>query len=189
VIHISSAEKIDKNTYLFTAVVTDNQKIVSVKVKSSSAEQRLDADPVNPGIYKAKASLDPAQCTIIAEDIGGNVYQTHIQNIMTQNVIHLLSPGWNLVQIPNSYGRIPIDGTSLFGLALEPLLMSRDLNNMSGSLPLPHIEAVWTYDVYRGYLVNSDTGIAEFNYYEPGGVYWIKVSEDYPFESVLSVIV
>jgi len=190
VIHISSAEKTDKNTYLFTAVVTDNQKIVSVKVKSSSAEQPLEADPVNPGIYKAKvASMDPAQCTIVAEDIGGNVYQTNIQNIIEQNVIHLLSPGWNIVQIPNSCGRIPTDSTSITGLALEPLLTARGLNNVSGTLPLPRIETVWTYDPYLGYLVNSDTGIVEFSYYEPGRVYWIKVSEDYPFESALSPIV
>ena len=189
VIHASSAEKIDKNTYLFAAVVTDNQKIVSVKVRSSLAEQQLEIDPENPGLYMARVTgLDPAQCTIVAEDIGGNVYQTHIQSIMTRNVVQMLSPGWNVVQIPNSCARVPVYGTSLLGLALEPLLVARDLNNVSGSLPLPRIEAVWTYDPYRGYLVNSDTGITEFSHYEPGRVYWVKVSEDYPLDSVLSLI-
>ena len=190
VIHVTSAEKIDKNAYMFTAVATDNQKIMSVKVKSSSAEQRLELDPLNLGVYKSMITgLDPAQCTVVAEDIGGNVYQTYIQNIIKNNVISVLSPGWNVVQIPNSYGRIPIDSTSVNGLALEPLLIARGLNNIIDNLPLPRIETIWTYDPYLGYLVTSDTVIVEFNYFEPGRVYWIKLSEDYPYESILCFIV
>ena len=51
----------------------------------------------------------------------------------------------------------------------------------------PVIESVWTYDPFIGYMLYDPyTQKGEFNLFEPGKSYWIKVTDSYPVECLLT---
>jgi len=49
------------------------------------------------------------------------------------------------------------------------------------------MESIWTYDPFIGYMLYDPlTHTGEFDSLEPGRSYWIKVTDAYPVECLLT---
>jgi PKD repeat protein len=179
------AERINETDILVTAFVVDNQEIREVSLVTDESVFQL-TETTFPGLYRCRTPIF-YEGKIIAEDVGGNTDETDIRPKSTQdNVLLSLFPGWNKVVIPLDCPKTFLKEIELTPLGFETVSLLNQSTEMNLDIT-PVIESVWTYDPYIGYMLYDPYAQeGEFNLFEPGRSYWIKVTDSYPVECLLT---
>ena len=181
----AEAERLNETDVLVTAFVVDNQQIREVSLVTDGGVYQLTETSV-PGLYRCRAPAF-SDGKLVAEDVGGNIDEAYVQvKPIHDDALLTLHPGWNEVTIPLDCPETHMEDFQLTPLGLETVSLLSQSTGLNVDTQ-PTMESVWTYDPYIGYMLYDPlTHTGEFDRLEPGRSYWIKVTDAYPVECLLT---
>lgn len=181
----AEAERLNETDVLVTAFVVDNQQVRGVSLVTDEGVNQLTETSV-PGLYRCRAPSF-SEGKLVAEDVGGNVDEAYLRaKPIHDDALLTLLPGWNKVTIPLDCPETDIEDFQLTPLGLETVSLISQTTELNVDAQ-PVMESVWTYDPFIGYMLYDPlTHTGEFDSLEPGGSYWIKVTDAYPVECLLT---
>jgi PKD repeat protein len=181
----AEAERLNETDVLVTAYVVDNQQIRDVSLVTDTGVYQLTESSV-PGLYRCRASSF-SDGKLVAEDVGGNIDEAHLQaKPIHDDALLTLLPGWNKVTIPLDCPETQLEDIQLTPLGLETVSILSQTTGLNVDTQ-PMMESVWTYNPFIGYMLYDPlTHTGEFDRLEPGRSYWIKVTDAYPVECLLT---
>ncbi len=182
----AEAERLNETDVLVTAFVVDNQQIRDVTLVTDGGVNQLTEITSVPGLYRCRAPAF-SDGKLVAEDVGGNTDEAYIHvKPIHDDALLTLSPGWNKVTIPLDYPETRLEDIQLTPLGLETVSLISQTTELNFDTQ-PTMEGIWTYDPYIGYMLYDPlTHTGEFESLEPGRSYWIKVTDAYPVECLLT---
>ena len=181
----AEAERLNETDVLVTAFVVDNQQIREVSLVTDGGVYQLTETSV-PGLYKSRAPAF-SDGKLVAEDVGGNIDEAYVQiKPIHDDALLTLHPGWNEVTIPLDCPETHMEDFQLTPLGLETVSILSQTTGLNVDTQ-PTMESVWTYDPFIGYMLYDPlTHTGEFDRLELGRSYWIKVTDAYPVECLLT---
>jgi len=181
----AEAERLNETDVLVTVFVVDNQQIREVSLVTDGGIYLL-AETSVPGLYRCRAPAF-SDGKLVAEDVGGNTDEAYVKvKPIHDDALFTLLPGWNKVTIPLDCPETRLEDTQLTPLGLETVSTLSQTTGLSVDTQ-PVVESVWTYDPFIGYMLYDPiTHTGEFDRLEPGRSYWIKVTDAYPVECLLT---
>jgi len=181
----AEAERLNETDVLVTAFVVDNQQIREVSLVTDGGVYQLTEASV-PGLYKSRAPAF-SDGKLVAEDVGGNIDEAYVQvKPIHDDALLTLHPSWNEVTIPLDCPETHMEDFQLTPLGLETVSLLSQSTGLNVDTQ-PTMESVWTYDPFIGYMLYDPlTHTGEFDSLEPGRSYWIKVTDAYPVECLLT---
>jgi len=181
----AEAERLNETVVLVTAFVVDNQQVRDVSLFTDGGVYQL-AETSVPGLYRCRAPAF-SDGKLVAEDVGGNIDEAYVQvKPIHDDALLTLHPGWNKVTIPLDCPETHLEDFQLTPLGLETVSVLSQTTGLNVDTQ-PMMESVWTYDPFIGYMLYDPlTHTGEFDRLEPGRSYWIKVTDAYPVECLLT---